>query len=210
MEDGMTPYFVRHRINTVRELREVDIAHGVEIDLRSDACAKGSLHLSHDPWRVGEDFGAWLKEYANRGHEGPLLVNTKEDLLEDRVLEYLSEYRVTRFFFIDTAVPTLVRRCFLQGERHFSVRFSKYEGEGFVEPFVGKSEWVWVDCFYGSPVAISAVEWLASKFKVCLASPELHGGGLDSIAAFRPLARFANAVCTKHPERWASHPPNFD
>ncbi len=199
----MTPLFVRHRVNTVVELGKVHPDHGVEIDLRSHSSSPASLHLSHDPWQVGEDFSAWLKVYASRGHRGPLILNTKEDLLEDQVLQCLAEHRVTQFFFLDTALPTLVRRCLRQGERHFAIRYSQFEGHEFVAPFIDKADWVWVDCFDAVPVALESVEKLAGNFKVCLVSPELHHASLDKIRAFLPLARFADAICTKEPSRWS-------
>ena len=135
----------------------------------------------------------------------PRVVDREDQIshLEDQALKCLAEHRISHFFFLDTALPTLVRRCLRKGERHFAVRFSRFEGHDFVAPFVGKADWVWVDCFDAVPVSKTDVETLAAKFKVCLVSPELHQGSLDTLSAFRPLTPFAHAICTKEPSRWS-------
>lgn len=194
--------FIRHRINTASELLKVDPAHGVEIDIRSDVDQPGRLHLSHDPWQKGEDFEHWLSVYATRRHAGPIAVNTKEDLLEDAVLEALRRFKVTSFFFVDTPLPTLVRRCWQQNEPHFAVRLSLVEKSDQVSAFEGKADWVWVDCFDRKPVGVEEVERLAGKFKICLVSPELHGGCALDIEPFRSLLPYADAICTKDPSQW--------
>jgi hypothetical protein len=198
----MKTQIVRHRVNTLKALSTLSVQEGAEIDLRSQVSHPGSLHLSHDPWILGEPFEAWAEEYARRGQQGPLILNTKEDLLEDSILRVLSKYSIEKFFFLDTALPTLVRRCLKQNESHFAVRYSAYEGLDFVLPFAGKAKWVWVDCFDRKAVDAADYEKLRSLFQVCLVSPELHGGTPEEIPPFREYASNANALCTKNPQLW--------
>jgi hypothetical protein len=111
------PIFIRHRVNAIADLSRVDPAWGVEIDLRSDVAAPGNIHLSHDPWKRGDDFGPWLDEFKKRGITGPIILNTKEDGLEETLIGAMKQAGIESFFFLDTALPTLVRWTIGNGER---------------------------------------------------------------------------------------------
>src|SRR5262245_1101996 len=100
---------ISHRVNAIESLRALDPSFGAEIDLRSCVQEPGRIHLSHDPWALGDDWGSWLQVFAERKIHGTLIVNTKEDGLEESVMADLARLGVTNFFFLDTAVPTLVR-----------------------------------------------------------------------------------------------------
>lgn len=199
----MSKVFLRHRVNRIQELASLEKSWGVEIDLRSAVNEKGSLHLSHDPWTPGDDFEAWLKEFKRLQIQGPVWLNTKEDGLEDRIEELMAKYELKNFVFLDTVLPTLVKKTQFEGKRHFAVRLSAYEPEEFVKCFKDKAEWVWVDCFQGIPFAADSVKKLKSHFKVCLVSPELHGKSLrENLSLFLPLYELADAVCSKEPNLW--------
>ena len=198
---------IRHRVNRISDLAAVRPEWGVEMDLRSDPRRPGHLYVAHDPWVEGDDFEAWLTEYVARGIQGPLILNTKEDNLETRVLELLQKHGVRNHFFLDTALPTLVKWTQFQGRREFAVRLSKFEPVESCLPFAGKADWVWVDCFEGNPMvdadSLSAIDRLkAAGFRVCLVSPELQGQPIGRVAEFAPLRARADAVCTKQPQAW--------
>ncbi|MFM8315551.1 MAG: hypothetical protein ACKOA8_14810, partial [Deltaproteobacteria bacterium] len=130
-------------------------------------------------------------------------LNTKEDGLEERIEELMSKYGIKNYVFLDTVLPTLVKKTHFQNHRHYAIRFSFYEPKEFVRCFKGKADWVWVDCFQGIPVSVDSVRELKEYFKVCLVSPELHGKPLkENIKAFQPLFELSDAVCSKEPHLW--------
>lgn len=191
--------FIKHRCNRAVDLASVDPRWGVEIDLRSDVSKPGAIHLSHDPWILGEGFETWLDAFKARGVQGPVILNTKEDGLETRARELMSQRGLESYFFLDTAQPTLVRWTRREGERRFAVRVSAYEPAEGVGEFRGYAEWAWIDCFDGVPLA---PEKVPAGFKACLVSPELQGKPFDEIVRFGALVPKATAICTKDPARW--------
>jgi hypothetical protein len=121
--------------------------------------------------------------------------------LEKVLIEKCEAQKIQNFFFLDTALPTLVKWSLRNGEKRFACRLSAYEPIESVLPFAGKTEWLWVDCFDGIPMNNEAVKKLRKSFRICLVSPELQGVGLtDSFIA--SLRDVADAVCTKLPLRW--------
>ncbi len=194
--------YIRHRVNSVDELQTVDPAHGIEIDLRSDVGRAGAIHLAHDPWVLGQDFDSWLDAFVARKIGGPLILNTKEDALEERATEVLQKRGVQSYFFLDTALPTLVRWSAAGKGKPFAVRISACEPVEAIAAFRGKVGWAWVDCFGGKPLAATEVARLKSDFRICLVSPELQKQPLETIANFRELHALADAVCTKSPKTW--------
>ncbi|MCA9573829.1 MAG: hypothetical protein R3B40_15220 [Polyangiales bacterium] len=191
---------VAHRINTIEALRRTPKHLGVEVDVRSEG---GRLHLHHDPFVPGEDFVTWLAEYEHQ----LLILNVKEDGLEDRLRSTLSERGIDAFFFLDQPFPTMLKTA-RQGERRCAVRFSEYEALASVLAVRGLVDWVWVDGFQRHPLdATSAQALRAAGFRTCLVSPELQSEGLETDAIERLRARLEgvpfDAVCTKAPDRWA-------
>jgi len=193
---------IQHRCNSSQQLKGLNPSYGVEIDLRSSVANKGHLHLSHDAWTEGESFEEWLKQYKAAGINGPLILNTKEDGLESRALELLDQNGVTNFFFLDTALPTLVKWSVKENKNFFAVRWSKFEPVEFCEKFKNRCEWVWVDCFFLEIPPAIVVNRLKENFKVCLVSPELQGGDVGLIGEFKKSLPALDAVCTKRPDLW--------
>ncbi|MCX6131990.1 MAG: hypothetical protein NTX25_23405 [Proteobacteria bacterium] len=189
---------VEHRINTIEQLLNIDPLHGAEIDLRSDPNS-GRIYLHHDPFSPGESLEDWLNVFAERKVAGPLILNTKEDGLEERVLFALHQREIENFFFLDTCLPTLVK--WTARESRFACRLSAYEPVESALPFIGKADWLWVDCFAGCPLPFETLNKICSYFKVCLVSPELHGI-LQMAPEFLRLRNLADAVCTKSPSQW--------
>lgn len=193
---------IQHRCNTSLQLQLLDPSYGVEIDLRSSLQRKGQLHLSHDPWVEGENFEVWLQHYKKSSLQGPLILNTKEDGLESRVLELLGQYGITNFFFLDTALPTLVKWSIKENKKFFAVRWSQFEPVEFCEKFKDHCEWVWVDCFFLNIPPNDIIKHLQKSFKICLVSPELQGGDVSLISDFKKSLPSLDAVCTKRPDLW--------
>lgn len=202
------PQIIEHRRNTCAQLSSVDSRHGVEIDLRSDVTRPQSLHLAHDPYVLGEDFDTWIRQFKKQGVQGPLILNTKEDGLEEQVSQRLAAQHIDNYFFLDTAPATLVKRCQAGLGAHMAARLSSFEPVGSLSAYEGltspyRPAWLWVDCFGGTPVEARLLGELAPHYRVCLVSPELHGFHTDDIVQFQELWGLAEAICTKVPARWA-------
>jgi hypothetical protein len=189
--------FIRHRVNTVEELRRVPPDYGVELDLRD----RGErLILVHDPFRDGEDFGPYLAEYRH----GTMILNVKSERIEWRVLEELAAAGTVRdYFFLDCSFP-MIRQLVGRGEHRIAVRFSELEPIEGPLSLAGQVDWVWVDCFTRLPLDDASYARLSPAFKICIVSPELEGHELGRIAEFaRQIEPYAiDAVCTKRPDLW--------
>jgi len=191
---------VAHRRNLTAELAATPVELGIEVDIRS--CGP-DLIIHHDPFVPGESFEAWLASYRHR----LLILNVKEEGLEDRLLALMARHGINDFFFLDQSFPFLVRTA-RRGERRCAVRVSEFESIETVLSLAGLVEWVWVDCFTRFPLSGEEARRLKQAgFRLCLVSPELQGRTApEDIAALRDLLQQreidADAVCTKVPEQW--------
>ena len=191
---------IRHRRNTIEELRSTPSEFGIEIDIRSHG---SDLMLHHDVFTVGANFDQWLKEF----HHGTLILNVKEEGLEDACLERMRRFGIEDFFFLDQSFPFLIKTA-RTGEKRCAVRISEYESIDTVMALRGMVNWVWVDCFTRFPLdAEQAARLRQAGFHLCLVSPELQGRTGDApVKAMRALLDelgiVCDAVCTKTPELW--------
>jgi hypothetical protein len=191
---------IRHRRNTLAELRETPRAYGVEVDIRSDG---RSLLIHHDPFEEGESFEAWLGEYQH----GTLILNVKEEGLESQLLGMLGARGIEQFFFLDQSFPFLIKTA-RAGEPRCAVRVSEYESVETALALSGLVRWVWLDCFTRFPLSSHDARRLCeAAFKLCVVSPELQGRDARlEIPALRAqleaLELEIDAVCTKAPELW--------
>jgi hypothetical protein len=191
---------ISHRRNTIADLIATPVEYGVEVDIRSFG---DRLIIHHDPFVDGEEFTTWLDYY----HHGTLILNVKEEGLEQRLLKLMSDYKIEDFFFLDQSFPFLIKTS-RGGERRCAVRVSEYEHIDTAMSLAGRLDWVWVDCFTHFPLSSQAAERLRKAgFKLCLVSPELQQRtdqgeipALRRLLAERGIA--PEAVCTKWPERW--------
>ena len=186
---------IEHRKNTIDELVKVPVGHGVEIDVRSVA---DRLILNHDPFTDGELFEDWLEHYRHN----LLILNVKEEGLEQRIKSLMEERGIVNFFFLDLSFPFIVKQI-KAGEKRIAVRFSEYESIETCLSLAGKVEWVWVDCFDKFPLDQNAYRRLSKHFRLCLVSPELVGR-TDDIEAMKTqtVGMKIDAVCTKYPKEW--------
>jgi hypothetical protein len=192
---------IHHRRNTVAELSKTPPHLGVEVDLRS--CGD-QLLIHHDPFAGGEDFETWMGAYRHQ----TLILNVKEEGLEDRLLDAMRRHKHNDFFFLDQSFPFLMRTA-NRGERRCAVRVSEFESVATAISLAGRIDWVWVDCFTRFPLNARDARTLKEcGFKLCLVSPELQGrGDPGEVAALRRLLEeegvSADAVCTKRPDLWS-------
>jgi hypothetical protein len=192
--------YIAHRINDINQLKLVPSEMGVEIDIRSYG---NELILQHDSFLVGTNFYDWLKCY----HHQSIILNIKEDGLEEKILSYLNEFNIKNYFFLDQSFPLLVKTA-RQGQKQSAVRVSEYESIATVKNLAHHVNWVWIDYFTKFPLDLSEVNELKKLgFKLCMASPELQG--YDPEIEISKLAHLLNssqieldAICTKRPELW--------
>jgi hypothetical protein len=186
---------IAHRRNLVSELQATPVDLGVEVDIRSD---RDELVVHHDPFSRGTDFREWLSCYRH----GTLVLNVKEEGLEDRLLDLMQARGLDDFFFLDQSFPFLLKTI-ARGEPRCAVRVSEYESIETALALAGRARWAWVDCF--SRFSLGRDQWRllkASGFRICLVSPELQNRwSPEEITSIRLKLREwnteADAVCTK-------------
>jgi hypothetical protein len=161
----------------------------------------GQLVLAHDPFKNGENFELWLEHFQ---HE-TLILNVKEDGLEERVVEILKSKGVSDYFFLDQPFPTLRKSVF--AGHPVAMRLSEYENPIDLDSI--KIDWIWLDSFTGDWSYLDKHSvWLRNgKYKVCIVSPELQGRQIEDepsrIIEYLKLSSITpNAVCTKKPANW--------
>ncbi len=192
---------IAHRINNSKELTSIPLDLGVEIDIRTD---NDQLILSHDPFKKGELLEDWLDHFQHK----TLILNLKEEGLENRVLELMYKFDISNFFFLDQSFPFLIKTL-KKGIKNCAVRISEYESFETAINLKGKVEWVWIDFFTKFPLNIDEVNILKKlNYKLCLVSPELQGYDLDKIIQLKEMLKnqsiSVDAVCTKEYTLWKS------
>ena len=93
---------IKHRLNQIEQIKKCSKQFGAEIDIRSYL---NKLILHHDPFEKGEDFDEWLKFYDHKF----LILNVKEDGIENRILELLENHKIENYFFLDVEFPFIYR-----------------------------------------------------------------------------------------------------
>lgn len=192
--------FIAHRINTVKELKELPHDYGVELDIRD---YENNLIIHHDPFTNGESFEDYLKHYSH----GTMILNIKSERIEHKVLELIKKYEIKKYFFLDSSFP-MIYLLSKSGEKNVALRYSEFEGLDTIFNMANKVKWVWVDCFSKLPITTETYQQLKDlNFKICLVSPELQGQD-EKIEVYKEYLKTNNivfdAICTKsyNIERW--------
>ena len=185
--------FIAHRINTIKELKKIPKKCGVEVDLRDFS---NRLVLQHDPFKDGEDFEKYLKHY----NHGTIILNIKSEGIEFNVIEYLKEFKIKNYFFLDCTFP-MINLLSKNGEKNIALRFSEYEGLDTIKNMKGKVNWIWVDCFSVFTMDKYSYKFIENLgFKICLVSPDLLNRANDipeyKERIFKQEIVFS-AICTK-------------
>lgn len=186
---------IAHRRNTLAELLETPDIHGIEVDIRSHG---HRLIIHHEPFHDGEPFDSWIAAYRH----GTLILNVKEEGLEERLLHEMKARGLDDFFFLDQSFPFLLKTA-KKGERRCAVRVSEFESLDTALALAKLVDWVWVDCFSRFP--LNREGWSRLKdagFRLCLVSPDLVGRVSESeILSLRTMfAQWGvepDAVCAK-------------
>ena len=191
---GVAMKFIAHRINTMEMLKDIAPDVGVELDLRDFG---NDLVLEHDPFKGGQLFEDYLKQYKN----GTMIVNVKSERVELRALELLKKYAIEDFFFLDSSFPMIINLS-TRGETRNAIRYSEFEGIDTVLAVKTRVQWIWVDCFSHLPLNRELYTKLrATGLKLCLVSPELQGRPDDIPVYAAQILREGivfDAICTKN------------
>lgn len=162
-----------HRVNTIEELKDIDINDGVEIDVRSN---KGIPYLSHYINEDGILFEDWLKHYKLKG---TLVINVKEEGLETIIIELLVKYNITNYMFLDEPFWYLLNSSRQFSNKNFAIRVSKFESVETALKSRELSDWVWYD-YFDDYINIDDIHKLnEAGFKVIIPSPELVNSTKD-------------------------------
>ena len=190
---------ISHRINTISQLKNLDILLGVEVDIRAN---EKDLIISHDPFSEYVNFKEWLSFYKH----GTLILNVKENGLEEELIKTMKSFNIKNFFILDQSFPYTISTV-NKGERRCAVRLSEYESINTVLTLKDKLDWVWIDFFTKFPLDFK--EYITLKknnFKLCIVSPELQGHKHSTCLDFKNLIKdqnmFFDAVCTKKINFW--------
>jgi hypothetical protein len=189
---------IKHRVNSIEELLRVPEEFGLEIDLRLH---HDSLVLAHDPFTAGDKFEDWLPHFRHK----MLILNVKEDGLEETILRLLVRYEIKDYFFLDQPFPTLRKSA--MNDYRTALRLSEYENP--VNKVDLKVEWIWLDSFFGDWQYLKQhAAWIKQgQFRTCVVSPELQGRVVGDepeqlVKIMQNLGLEISAVCTKRPEAW--------
>jgi hypothetical protein len=193
---------IAHRRNSVADLLATPTQYGVEVDIRSHG---QELIIHHDPFVEGLSFENWLNHYQH----GTLILNVKEEGLEERLIRLMQSRGCEDYFFLDQSFPYLMKWSG-KGEKRCAVRVSEFESTETALSLVGRVNWVWVDCFTRFPLTGDQAKQLQKAgLRLCLVSPELQGRNAETeipalIEFLKEEGVVAEAVCTKRPDLWNS------
>ena len=190
---------IAHRINSINKLKNLDRRIGVEVDIRSN---NRNLIIGHDPFSDYIDFHEWLSFYMH----GTLVLNVKEDGLEEELIKTMNNFKKDNFFILDQSFPYIVKTI-KSGEKRCAVRLSEYESINTVLSLKDKLSWVWIDFFTKFPLDFEIYKILKKhNFKLCFVSPELQGHShttcLDLKNYINDNEMYLDAVCTKKVKFW--------
>jgi len=193
--------YVKHRVNRREELQKTSARFGIEIDVRSSS---SELFLEHDFGKMGDLFSDWVKSYKHQ----LLIINVKEEGLEEKINQELFSHSITNYFYLDQSIPSLYKS--LNNNIPAAVRISDIEPANILENI--NASWIWLDNFSGkwNILMENLLKYKKLKHKLCVVSPELQKR--EPNLEVREILNLANemripidAVCTKYPEIWEKH-----
>lgn len=185
---------VAHRVNEKAMLMGLPIDIGVEVDIRSSG---SNLILNHDYPAQGE----LLNDYLFHFNHSLLVLNVKEDGLEEAILQLENFQNVKNYFFLDQSFPTMIKSS--RNGISTSIRVSEYEE---LPRTPTGAKWVWIDSFSGNWEHLPSTLLYAESFglKTCLVAPELQRR-FDKSESMELLSNYQkrlDAVCTKNLDFW--------
>ena len=198
---------IRHRANTIEELKQTPKEFGVEIDVR--AYSK-KLLLNHDPIYNPEKYTE-LEEYLKNFQHAFIIFNIKEAGIENKVIALAVKYNIPDYFLLDVEFPFIYQATRKYGFKKIAVRFSEAEPVEMALAQKGLVEWVWIDTNTKFPLSPEIYQELKQAgFKLCLVCPERWGRPEhidDYIKYMKQNNIVLDAVMTgmPHTEKWKTY-----
>ena len=159
--------FTAHRINTIKQLKEIPSKYGIEIDLRNRL---NHIVISHDPFDDGVNFEKFLNFFNHKF----IILNIKSEGIEEKVIKILKRKRINNFFFLDTSFPFIIKYSKYLTKK-FAIRISDYESYETVFKLSKSFKWIWLDCFKRFIISMKTIKKIKNKgYKICIVSPNLH------------------------------------
>jgi len=170
---------IRHRVNTIEELKQTPKEYGVEIDIRGYG---DKLLLNHNPIDYPSKYDE-LKEYLESFNHAFVVFNLKEAGYEQKVIDFAKEFGIEDYFLLDVEFPYIYNATRNLGIRKIAVRYSEVEPIEAVESQINENrepllDWVWIDTNTRLPLNEDIIQRL-SKFKICLVCPDRWGRPQD-------------------------------
>ena len=194
---------IQHRVNSLKKLKNTDHNFGVEVDVRS---INKKLILNHEPFQKATSLDTFLKKFNHKF----LILNVKEEGIENFILNYVKKNRIKNYFLLDVTVPKIFQFIKNKKKNNLCLRISKFERLNQLNFFNKKIEWIWVDTFDNKiPLNINDLEGYSKKFKLCLVSPELVKTNNIDVIKFIKINKyklnFFSAVCSKNIKTWEKY-----
>lgn len=199
---------IKHRINTLKELQQLNMNYGCEVDVRYH---ENELILSHHPFNhhilKPEKFENFLKIY----NHNMLVVNLKTEGIEEKCFNLLKKYNIKDFYFLDMSVPYFVKYSIDMMDikilkENMSLRYSPYENLPDLNFYKDKAKHIWIDSFFDlNFLSLDDIKRFKDyDFKLTFVSPELHGVEYEKdVKLFScKYNNLFDYVCTKKDNFW--------
>ncbi len=186
--------YIAHRINSINQLKKLNINYGIEIDIRDNG---KNLIIVHDPFKKGVKLTKFLKYYKHK----IIIANIKSERIEDSVIKVFKKYKISNYFFLDSSIPKIIDLIKKQFKK-IALRVSYYEDISIAKKLKGKVNWIWFDTFKGLPKDLKEFRYLKKElnYKICLVCPKLHNKqNRISVKKIKLLKKnnLIDAICTK-------------
>ena len=195
-------FIYQHRRNQRDELDATPREFGVEIDVRSWG---SELILQHDPLVQGQRLSEWIETY----HHSGLILNLKEEGLEEPLLDLMRNREISNFFFLDQSYPFMVKWLRAGLRTHVAARVSEFESLTSLRSLPHVPAFIWCDSFTGdwAHLVEAAKYAIENDAQLVIVSPELQQRqSLSEVAEIRQTIlnhHLENiSVCTKRPGIW--------
>ena len=194
---------IKHRINSIKKLKNTNNNFGIEFDVRSH---NRKIIINHEPFEKSILLNNYLKFFKHKF----AVINIKEEGIEKSVIEILNKNKIKKYFLLDVTIPQMHKIIKTKSCYNFAIRISKYESHSKIKNFNSKIKWIWLDTFDGHlPISINNIKLLKKRFKICLVSPELTTRSSNILNNFKKFLGqnylIFDAVCTKKPTSWINN-----
>ncbi len=152
-----------HRVNSIKKLKKIPNNFGVEIDLRT---YKSKIILNHEPFKDGDTLENFLRYYSH----GTLILNIKDNGIEDKVIKKVMKAKIKSFFLLDVEFPYIFKSI-KNKQKNIAIRFSEKEPIESAKLFQNNFKWLWIDTLTKLPLDKNNIK-IVKNFKSCVVCPE--------------------------------------